>query len=212
MRRAISTLFLLSACSVSEIAEGQGSYPLELQVMPVTLSVRRNSFEPNRTPTTQRGTLKGVEGSLLGASSGIGLYGRFLTGNLAGPSKTMLTEGGVLIGDRTFRLEFGYAEQFYVPVDSAIKLLRGGLTYTSYLGTSGVAVRFRGSYFTAIENFKTQQNNHDGWTGETAISYTWDRFPVFTQLGYRIERQRGQGLDEESSALTLGAGIWLWAR
>ena len=73
-------------------------------------------------------------------------------------------------------------------------------------------MRIRGGYYVALDRFKSDKGAPDGWQGETSLAYTWDRFPVFAQIGYRIERMRGARVDEEMSSLTLGAGIWLWSR
>ena len=193
------------------LAEAQRSYPVDFQLMPLTQSVRRHQSVPPADPTSATGTLKGVEMSVLG-QSGIGLFGRYLSGNLSGPSKPTVAEGGLIMGDKTFRIEVGYSDRLFIPDDSTIAFARGGFNLTTFLGTSGVAVRFRAGYYAAIERFRGMTAAPDGWQGESSVSYTWDRVPVFAELGYRIDRLRTERTDEEWSALTLGVGIWFWSR
>lgn len=202
-----SVLFILPAA-----AAAQRTFPVELQIMPLKQNVRRHESTPLSSPTSANGTLTGVEASIMGASSGMGVFGRYLSGNLSGPKQRMVAEGGVMVGDKTFKIEVGYSERLFLPADSTLKFLRGGFNATTFLGTSGVAVRLRAGYYAALARFKSDKSAPDGWQGETSIAYTWDRVPVFAQIGYRIEALRGARVQEETSALTLGAGIWLWAR
>ncbi len=208
-----SCLVLVASLSVALTELGaQRAYPVDLQILPITHSVRRHASSTTTSPTIATGTMKGIEGSVLATSSGIGAFGRYLSGSLAGPKQRMIAEGGFMVGDKTFRIEMGYSERLFLAADSTVAFLRGGFNTTTYLGTSGVAVRFRAAYLASLDRFKEDRKGPDGWEGETSISYTWDRVPVFAQLGYRINRMRGELVDEEMSALTLGAGLWLWSK
>jgi len=208
----MAQLVLVAVLFAPRAAFAQRTYPVELQIMPLTQSVRRHASTSLAAPQSTTGTLTGVEASLIGPSSGLGLFGRFLQGNLVGPKQRMVAEGGVAIGEQDFKIEFAYSERLYIPADSNVKFVRGGINVTEFLGSSGVAVRFRAGYYSALERFKKDKLGPDGWQGETSVSYTWDRLPVFAQLGYRIERFRSKGVDEEMSSLVLGGGIWLWSR
>ena len=212
MKRLTLALFGSALFILPDAVSAQRTFPVELQIMPLKQNVRRHESTPLGNPTSANGTLSGVEASIMGASSGMGVFGRYLSGRLSGPKQRMVAEGGVMVGDKTFKIEIGYSERLYLPADSTLKFLRGGFNVTSFLGTSGVAVRLRGGYYAALNRFKSDKSAPDGWQGETSIAYTWDRVPVFAQIGYRIETLRGARVQEETSALTLGAGIWLWSR
>lgn len=195
----------------SEI-RAQRTYPVDLQIAPITHSVRRHASSTTTSPNMATGTMRGIEGSVLATNSGIGVFGRYLSGSLAGPKQRMISEGGFMVGDKTFRIEMGYSERLFIPADSTIAFVRGGFNAITFLGTSGVAVRLRGGYLASLDRFKSDRKGPDGWEGETSVSYTWDRVPIFAQIGYRINRMRGELVDEEMSALTLGAGLWLWSK
>lgn len=195
------------------IVEAQRSYPVDFQVHAIKQSVTRHASATGTAPTTVSGTTDGIEASLIGESSGLGLFGRYLSSNITGPKVQSALEGGIAIGQKQFRLEIAYAERLYIPHDSTVRFLRGGFNSTTFLGTSGVAVRLRAGYYVPLAKVQGElKTGLDGWEGESALMYTWDRLPIFASAGYRINRLRATGLDEETSALTLGAGIWFWSR
>jgi hypothetical protein len=177
--------------------------------MPVTQSARRSALvDGEEAPGRASGSIRGLELFVM-PKEGLGIYGRRLTGSFVGTSRPLLEEVGVLLGDPTFRIEAAYVARPYVPQDSTLRMVRAGFAGTSRFGTSGVSVRLRGGYFAPIERFKADGEQIEGWEGETSLAYTWDRYPLSAQLGYRIERLRVRDFEEETSALTLGIGIWL---
>ena len=171
-RRVLLALMGALAAFAPDRVSAQRSYPLDLQIMPLTQSVRRNQSVPPADPTSATGTVRGIEASVL-STSGTGLFGRYLSGNLTGSKKPMVAEGGLQLGDKSFKIEIGYSERLYIPDDSTMAFARGGFNLTTFLGTSGVAVRLRAGYYAAIERFKGDGSAPDGWQGESAISYTW---------------------------------------
>lgn len=211
MIRAAYALLVAFSFAAPTAARSQRAYPFELQLMPITQSIRRHEFTAGTDPRSETGVLRGVEGSVIG-SAGLGLFGRYLTGDIGRSRKKMVTEGGVSVGDKSFKIEVGYSERLYLLVDSIVRYTRAGFSATTFLGTSGVAVGFRAGYYVSIDKLKGLPKTPEGWQGETSLSYTWDRLPLFAQVGYRIERTRRTGADEEMSALTLGGGLWLWLR
>ncbi len=211
--RTLTLCFAVVSLSVTNVAAAQRSYPVDLLIVPVTQSVRRQAIAPgDAVPLTTSGTIRGLEAFLLPAGGGVGVFGRYHTSNLGAENKPLMQEAGLLLGDASFRLEFAYSARHHLPQDSVIPLIRAGFGGTTILGTSGVALRLRASYFVPVDRFEGAGENTDGWEGETTLSYTWDRFPLSAHLGYRLERLRVVDFEEENSAITLGFGLWLQRR
>lgn len=212
-RVLVAAIILLTGGATARDVEAQRSYPVDLQVYPVTQSARRQAIAPgDDAPISSTSTIRGIEAFLLPSGGGLGIFGRHHTSSLGDRNAPLLQEAGLLIGDGGFRLEAAYSARRHLPQDSVIAFLRGGFAATSILGTSGVALRLRAGYFVPIDRFNGGGQETDGWEGETTLAYTWDRYPLSAQLGYRIERLRVVDFEEETSALTLGVGIWMQRR
>jgi hypothetical protein len=214
MRRSLSlcAAAALAALAAPRTLWGQSRYPLELQVMPVQQSVHRNLVDFDGSVRQQTGTLKGLEVNLLGKSSGIGLFGRMHSGTVGVTSGRQLLEGGLMIGEKSFRLQFAYSERKGAIIDTTYRLLSGGFQAVSDLGSSGIALKMRAAFGLPIDRIKGEAGQvkmGDMWEGETAVTYTWSRLPIFAQIGYRMERMRLMPRDQELSGLVLGAGIWM---
>lgn len=209
MKRFTAAVVALASLALSRSAAAQRSWPVDLQAVATNSSIRQQIVPLGAENVGSSISLRGYEASLIGPSSGFGLYGRYSAGEVGGASKRQLLEGRVLIGSPQFRLELGYAERRHALVDSSLQYLRGGFTTTTNLGTSGIAIRLRAIGTMPVKRDGVPFNQHLGWEGETNVSYTWPRFPVFAQLGYRIESMRHPTGDEEQSSLVMGVGLWL---
>ncbi len=213
VRVLAAVLTLAAGVSTARPVHAQRSYPVDLQVYPVTQSARRQAIAPGEdAPVSSSSTIRGIEAFLLPSGGGLGIFGRHHTSSLGDTNAPLLQEAGILIGDGGFRLEAAYSARRHLPQDSVIPFIRGGFAATSVLGTSGVALRLRAGYFVPVDRLQGDSQDTEGWEGETTLTYTWDRLPLSAQLGYRMERLRVVDFEEETSALTLGIGIWLQRR
>lgn len=209
MNHTRSGLLMLAVLSIAlpTALRAQRSWPVDLQITATNSSIRQRLVPAGGVVEGTSIGLRGYEASLIGPSSGFGLYGRYGTGGTG--NGRQLLEGRIMMGAPQFRLEFGYAERRHSVLDSTFQYFRGGFTTTTTLGTSGVAIRFRAIGTAPIKREGLAFQQHLGWEGETNVSYTWPRLPVFAQVGYRIESMRHPGGDEELSSLVLGLGVWL---
>jgi hypothetical protein len=209
-RRAIRLTLLLVGLVQPLQLDAQRSWPVELQVTQVYHNVKQYVVDGKRqTPEPRAGSLQGVEGVLLGKNSGVGLFGRYLSGTVGPVSGQHVREGGILLGSHDFRIEVGYAERLGALTDTTYRIVRGGFTGTSDLGTSGLAIRLRANVLVPFERLNGEAKRTLGWEGETGIAYTWNRVPLTASVGYRLERLFDLPRDQELSGLVIGFGLWL---
>ena len=155
-------------------------------------------------------SLSGVEFLLTPRNGGIGLHGRMLSSD--GPA---LLEGGLLIGSRRFSLDLAYVMRdgfnpdSPIPVnfDSTYAFARGGFRSRANLGNTGFTVGIRGGYYVGIPSDEDPGPELEGWEGESQLAWSWSKFPLTVLMGYRIERFKVWGIEQETSALTFGGGV-----
>lgn len=189
--------------------QAQRSWPVDLQLSATSSSIRHRALPSEGEIAGESVGWRGLEGALIGPTSAFGLYGRYTAGRVGSNNGRQMLEARLMMGAPEFRFEFGYAERHHSVVDSTFQYYRGGLTTTTTLGTSGITIRFRAIGTVPVKRAGLPFQEHLGWEGETNVSYTWPRFPVFAQLGYRIESMRHPAGAEELSSLVLGVGLWL---
>ncbi len=154
-------------------------------------------------------SLKGFEVLLMPRNGGIGLTGRMI-GEADGLT---YTEGGILIGSRRFSIDAayvmrtGYNPVTFLPFDSTYAFARGGFRSRGNLGNTGFTFGFRAGYYVGIPGKPANDPTLEGWDGETNLYWSWSKFPLTAMLGYRIERFNVWGVEQEVSALTMGAGL-----
>lgn len=209
MMLAFATSIALGSVST---ANAQRAYKADFSIMPVSSSIKRAAGSTSGAMVSETFSLIGIEASVFMPGGGLGISGRAYSGKSSLNVDFHKYDGILMLGDRDFRLEAGYSKRTFIPVDSTLSLLRAGFGTNISLGTSGVALKFRAGYMLPIKQPEGKANRINGWEGETAASYTWDRFPVSGMVGYRMERLAGFGLDEQMSSLFIGAGLWFWGR
>lgn len=177
----------------------------------------RSGLQTGPTVEPRAVALQGVDVVLLPRRGGIGLAGR-LTQSPLGATDLGGVEAGVLVGSPGFAIEGayamrnGYSHASGLAHDSVHVYLRGGFRSRAILGNSGFAVGFRTGYFVPMERGDVPEEDIQGWEGETFVTWAAPRVPVSAIVGYRLERFSVSGVEQEVSALVVGAGFTLGAR
>jgi hypothetical protein len=165
------------------------------------------------TTSDESGPIAGVEFLLALRSGAFGLHGRLLSTD--GPA---VMEGGVVLGSRKFALDLAYMMRDGFnpvnsqPYDSTYAFARAGFRSRANLGNTGFTVGLRGGYYVGIPGSVDPGADLEGWEGESQLAWTWSRFPLTVLMGYRLERFRVWGIEQETSALTFGGGVALGRR
>jgi hypothetical protein len=172
-------------------------------------------------PTESEPSLGSFEIALQKAhGGGLGIAARSIAGDDNSPS---YVEVALLMGARIFALDLGAAMRTGFDslgfsgggaFDSTYIFPRAGFRSRANIGNTDFSVQFRGLYYIGIPlgDDALPKDELEGWSGETGLSWTWKRFPLTANLGYRIERFKVFDVEQESSAFTLGAGLLLGRR
>ena len=206
------TLAIAAALSCSSGAAAQRAFPVDFRLQISTNSVRTHLGTPSGATTQGGRSSQVVEFDLVGQNSGLGLAGRYQSGDGGSGRSSNAYDAMVLLGDKSFHLELGYAQRTLVQLDTSFAMIRAGFSTVTHLGMSGVAMRTRAGFARPVKQYTGGKLGPEYWEGETGVSYTWDRLPIFAQLGYRMSRLKANGYDEERSSVILGAGFWFWSR
>lgn len=206
------TLAITGALTLSSSAAAQRAFPVDFRLQISTNSGRTHLGTPVGTTTQSGSSSQVIEFDLVGQNSGSGLAGRYQSGDGGSGRSSNAYDAMVLLGDKSFHLELGYAQRTLVKLDTSFSMIRAGFSSVTHLGMSGVAVRTRAGFARPVKQFAGGKLGPEYWEGETGVSYTWDRVPIFAQLGYRMSRLKANGYDEERSSVILGAGFWFWSK
>ncbi len=166
--------------------------------------------------------LLSLEGSVQPVErSGIGIAGRILGLGEDAPS---IVEGSVLLGSRRFALDVGLGSRTGVnpqspdekPFDDSYAFAKIGVRSGLNLGRGPLSVQFRAARHVGIGEYNVDTDrgaaNVAGWVGETSLSWTRSGFPLTGTLGYRVDRFEAYGIEQETSALTVGVGLMFGRR
>lgn len=151
---------------------------------------------------------------------GLGLAFRTIGGGTDGPE---YVEAAVLMGSRRLAFDLGAATRTGY---DALGLAGGGAYDTMYifpragfrsranLGNTDFSVTLRGLYYIGLPPLDDNlpDGKLEGWSGETGLSWTWKRFPLTVNMGYRIERFQVFDREQETSSFVLGGGLLLGRR
>ncbi len=179
--------------------------------------------------TADNGTLAAEEKQTLSSldltvqrarGGGLGVAVRSIAGDDNAPT---YLDVGLLMGSRRLALDLGAAQRTGFDslgfggggaYDSTYTFARAGFRSRANLGNTDFSVQFRALYYIGIPlgDDALPKDNLEGWSGETGLSWTWKRFPLTANLGYRIERFKVFAVEQESSAFTIGGGILLGRR
>lgn len=166
------------------------------------------------TVTDESASLAGLEFLLSPRSGGIAIAGRLLSSGLG----LKYTDASVLLGGRIFALDLGYVMRTghdpvgLEPFDSTYSFARGGFRSRANLGNTGFTVGLKAGYYVGIPSDQDPGPETEGWEGETNLYWSWARFPLTAMMGYRIERFRVWGVEQEVSSLVIGGGVALGRR
>ncbi len=218
MRHAMLLLALAmlpaSAARAQRDSTAARTSPVYLVLMLESQAARLIAGENGSGAKTTDG-LGGVDFSIQSSrKAGMGLAVRALSGPYD------FAELGVLLGSRRFALDVGAASRsgYNVvtsqPNDTTYRFAKVGIRSRANLGNTDFSVSLRGAGYVRIPTpeEKLVPSGLEGFNAETGLAWTWSRFPLTVNLGYRIERFTVFGVETETSALTLGGGILLGRR
>jgi hypothetical protein len=141
-----------------------------------------------------RGSLAG--GEFLIRSSGIGLGGRYLIGNLDSASgaaprqRLQVADARILMGPRVFTVEGGAMyRRLEVPSTSYKRewyYARAGARSTVAIGASGLSTLLAGAYYPYVID-KGGKSGGKGWEWEAGVSYSRRGIPAYVSIGYRYQ-------------------------
>jgi hypothetical protein len=151
--------------------------------------------------------------------NGIGFAGRMILGGSAAPSSL---DASMLVGSKLFAGELGIGtrngwdpDEAVGTFDIAYPIARFGVRSRANLGNSPFSAHLRAARYVGLPG-ETDEDfgplDLTGWSAESGLSWTWQKFPVTANLGYRIERFRVYTHEQEVSSLYLGAGFLLGRR
>jgi hypothetical protein len=127
-------------------------------------------------------------------------------------------ELALLMGSRRFALDLGVATRTGFDslnlggggaYDSLYIFPRVGFRSRANIGATDFSAQFRALLYVPLPSLDDAlpESEFAGWSAETGLSWTWNRFPLTANLGYRIERFRAFGREIETSSMILGAGV-----
>jgi hypothetical protein len=175
------------------------------------------------------GTLGATEDVSLGSldfamqrstGGGLGIAVRTIGGGSDAPE---YLEAALLMGSRRFALDLGAAQRTGFDsagfsgggaYDSTYTFVRGGFRSRANLGNTDFSVSLRALYYVDVIPVKDgfPDSELEGWSGETGLSWTWNRFPLTVNMGYRLERFHVFGREQELSSFSIGTGLLLGRR
>lgn len=140
--------------------------------------------------------------------------------SVGGEEAAEYAEAAFLMGSRVFALDLGAATRTGFNTftggafDTTYTFARAGFRSRANLGNTDFSVTMRGLYYIGLPTPEEEAlpSDLEGWSGETGLSWTWNRFPLTANLGYRIERFRVFAVEQEVSSLYFGGGLLLGRR
>lgn len=145
------------------------------------------------------------------------LAGRILR-STRGTEDLHSTDAGVLLAGRiiTFEAAFvrrgSYSPQTGGAHNQVAEFARAGLRARVAVGNTGFAMHVRGNHYIPTQRAADAADAAEGWEAESGVSYSVRRLPLTGMLGYRIERFRVFGVEQEVSSLTFALGVHVLGR
>jgi len=182
--------------------------PISLQIAGVMQMTEVRSALLQNTPLDRAVSLAGLDVVAAPRGRGVGVAARVMqstggTGDLAATELGVLVGGRRLLAEAAYVRRAGYSFESGYLHDSTHTFMRAGLRWRDVLGNSPFRLGFRaGFYLPPGEG--APEDRLEGWEGETTLAMQFKRVPLSAQLGYRLERFRVSGMEQEVSALMLG--------
>jgi hypothetical protein len=145
------------------------------------------------------------------------VHGRLLRAT-AGSDDLHSMEAGLLLTNRFIGVEASYARRgSYSPSTGLAhgriaEFGRAGLRTQMGLGGTGLSLHLRANAYVPTWRAESAEDDVEGWDGETGLTYAAPTLPVSATLGYRLERFRIFGVEQEVSALTFAVAFTLLGR
>ena len=216
MIRPSAVVTSLGLVMVTSVAHSQA---FEARIGAMLLASRQNVLGTAGLDHSS-GSIAGAE--FLVRNDAVGLYGRYLTGEVGNLSargtdgRLRMADVRVMFGAPIFSVEAGYtlrtrSGSLAKPRDN---LIRGGVRSGVWLGPSGFSLSLSASALArADHNGDSKKVAIVGWEGLSALMYQAPKgMPFYLMLGYRYERLRTEEANppiqrEELSSIVVGAGF-----
>jgi hypothetical protein len=127
-------------------------------------------------------------------------------------------ETGLLLTGRFVGVEASYAQrESYSPSTGlahgrTAEFGRAGVRAQMGLGGTGLSLHLRANAYVPTWRAASAEDDVEGWDGETGLTYAASTLPVSATFGYRLERFRIFGVEQEVSALTFAVAFTLLGR
>lgn len=127
-------------------------------------------------------------------------------------------DAGVLLSVRFISLEAAYASRRSYSPESGLahgrtaEFARESRRARAGVGSSGFIMHLRGNAYVPTQRAAVAEDEIEGWDAESGLTYVPRSLPVTATLGYRLERFRIFGVEQEVSALTFALGVALLGR
>lgn len=222
MRRALILLAILGLGSVAQAqapadsAKPPRRSPVYLTLMLDLHGARLISGESGNGDQTTPGMGSldfSVQSSALG---GLGLGLR----SVGGTGAYDFAEVALLLGSRSFSVDIGGASRTgYNQLtdnlnDTTYRFARVGARSRVNLGNTDFSVTMRGAGYINIPTpeDKLLPSNLSGFSVESGLSWTWARYPLTANLGYRVEQFKVFAVEQRTRSLVFGGGLLLGRR
>jgi hypothetical protein len=145
------------------------------------------------------------------------VHGRLLRATGGGDDLHSM-EAGLLLTSRFVGVEASYAQRgSYSPSTGlahgrVAEFGRAGVRTQMGLGGTGLSLHLRANAYLPTWRAASPDDDVEGWDGETGLTYATSALPVSATLGYRLERFRIFGVEQEVSALTFAVAFTLLGR
>ncbi|MHB1296921.1 MAG: hypothetical protein ACYC0B_00210 [Gemmatimonadaceae bacterium] len=124
-------------------------------------------------------------------------------------------DAGMLLSVRFLSLEAAYARRGSYSPETGLahgrtaEFARAGFRARADAGSSGFIMHLRGNAYVPTRRADVAEDEIEGWDAESGLTYVPRALPVTATLGYRLERFRIFGVEQEVSALTFALGVAL---
>lgn len=145
------------------------------------------------------------------------LTGRVLRSTRGGDDLNSL-DAGLLMGWQHVALEAAYSQRASYSPETGLAhsrnadFARAGLRAQMPVGLTGFSLHLRGHAYIPTSRAAVREDEIEGWEGQSGLTYTFATLPLNATLGYRLERFRIFGVEQEVSALTFALGFTFFGR
>lgn len=145
------------------------------------------------------------------------LTGRVLRSTRGGDDLNSL-DAGLLMGWQYIAVEAAYSQRASYSPETGLAharnadFARAGVRAQMPVGLTGFSLHLRGHTYIPTSRATVPEDEIEGWEAQSGLTYALATLPVNATLGYRLERFRIFGVEQEVSALTFALGFTFFGR